>query len=81
MPRLKRLTAPEVVGVLGRFGFEVASTRGSHAKLVRIVDSGEKQVLTVPMHAQLRTGTVRAIYRQASRFVPVTDLRPEFFSE
>ena len=81
MPRLKRLTAREVVGVLGRFGFEVGSTRGSHVELVRITDSGEKQVLTVPMHAQLRTGTVRAIYRQASRFVPVTDLRPEFFSE
>ena len=81
MPRLKRLTSREVLRILGGFGFEVVSMRGSHAKLVRISESGERQVLTVPMHSQLAIGTVRAVYRQAARFIPIEELRPEFFSD
>ena len=81
MPRLKRLQAREVVRLLGGFGFDVTSTRGSHAKLVRIRPSGRREILIVPMHRQLTAGTVHAIYRQASRFVPEEDLRLAFFSE
>lgn len=80
MPRLRRLTSREILGIPGDFGFEVASMRGSHAKLVRMTASGERQVLTVPVHSQLQTGTVRAIYRQASRFIPGDELRAKFFA-
>ena len=51
------------------FGLEVAANQGSHAKLFRRTASGERRVFTAPVHAQLLTGTLRAIYRQASRFV------------
>lgn len=81
MPRLRRITSREALKILGGFGFEVVSTRGSHAKLVRVSASGERQVLTVPLHSQLPTGTVRALYRQASRFEPSSELRKGFFSE
>lgn len=81
MPRLKRLTSREVLRILRGVGFEVVSTRGSHAKLVRATASGERQVLTVPVHAKLPTGTLRAIYRQASRFVATAELRREFYSD
>ena len=81
MPRLRRLTSREVLKILGGFGFEVVSIRGSHAKLVRISESGARQVLTVPIHARLAVGTVRAIYRQAARLVPGDDLRSKFFSD
>ena len=81
MPRLKRLTSRQALGILGRFGFDIVSTRGNHAKLVRTTDAGGRQVVTVPLHRELPTGTVRAIYRQASRFVPVADLQAEFFSD
>lgn len=81
MPRLKRLTSREVLRILRRFGFEVVSRRGSHAKLVRVAASGERQVLTVPVHGDLATGTLRAIYRQASRFVATAELRREFYSD
>ena len=81
MPRLKWLTSREVLRILGDSGFEVVSMRGSHAKLVRITATGERQVLTVPMHSQLAIGTVHAIYRQAARFVPIAELRSEFFSD
>ena len=81
MPRLKRLTSRDALRIFRRFGFEVVSTRGSHAKLVRVTASGERQVLTVPVHAELSTGTLRAIYRQASRFVAAAELRREFYSD
>lgn len=81
MPRLRRLTAREVLRVLAGFGFEVETIRGSHAKLVRMLPRGDRQVLTVPPHPQLATGTLRAIYRQASRFIAEGDLQGKFFSD
>lgn len=69
--------------MLTGFGFEVVSMRGSHAKLVRVDGDGEererREVLVVPMQRAPRIGTVRAIYRQASRFIPEEELKPHFF--
>ena len=48
MPRLRRLSSNDVLRILRRFGFEVATQRGSHAKLVRISPAGEKQILIPP---------------------------------
>ena len=81
MARLKQLTSPEVLRILRGFGFETVSTRGSHAKLVRVTASGDRQVLTVPVHSKLPVGTIRAIYRQASRFIESAELRRRFFSD
>ena len=78
-PRLRRLAARDVLRALGSFGFEVVSTRGSHAKLRRETTEGTAQILTVPLHKELAPGTVRAIYRQACRFIPKADLRRWFF--
>lgn len=81
MPRLRRLTPREILRLLGRFGSEVVSMRGSHAKLVRIDLSGHKEILLVPVHRQLAVGTIHAIYRQACRFIPEEELRPGFFAD
>jgi predicted RNA binding protein YcfA (HicA-like mRNA interferase family) len=78
-PRLRRLTSRELLRGLAGFGFEVVSTRGSHAKLRRELPGGDRQILTVPLHNELAAGTLRAIFRQASRFVPESELRPLFF--
>lgn len=78
MPKLRRLSGKEVVTILGRFGFTVVSQRGSHIKLKRNV-AGGTQTLTVPAHAELDPGTLRAIIRQAARFIPEQDLRPHFY--
>lgn len=80
MPRLKRLSGREVIAIFQKFGFTVASQKGSHVKLVRDSLGGERQVLTVPNHPELDTGTCRAILRQASRYISVTDLHPYFYS-
>jgi predicted RNA binding protein YcfA (HicA-like mRNA interferase family) len=79
-PKLKRLSGAEVVAILRTFGFEIHSQRGSHVKLRRIVSGGEKQTLTIPLHAELDTGTLRAIIRQARRYVPETELQRHFYT-
>jgi len=81
MPRLRRLSGAEIVTILGRFGFALHAQRGSHAKLRRVLPDGAVQTLTVPVHDELDTGTSRAIYRQASRFITEQDLRPHFYAE
>ena len=55
--------------------------KGSHAKLARVNESGGREILVVPVHATLPIGTISAIYRQASRFIPPKCLQEAFFSE
>lgn len=80
-PRLRQLSGREVLRVLERFGFVVVAVRGSHAKVRRVVPGGQRQTLTIPLHKDLASGTLRAILRQAARFIPEHDLRPWFFEE
>ncbi len=80
-PKLRRLSGPEVVIILRSFGFEVISQKGSHAKLRRFTGSGDKQTLTIPIHDELDTGTLRAIMRQAGRYISEEELRPHFISD
>jgi predicted RNA binding protein YcfA (HicA-like mRNA interferase family) len=81
MPKLRRLSGAEIIAILGRFGFAVHSRRGSHVKLRRTLPDGQAQSLTIPDHAELDTGTCRAILRQASRFVSSEHLRPHFYAD
>jgi len=81
MPRLRTLSGKEVVSILSRFGFAPIAQRGSHAKLRRTGPQGENQTLIVPLHAELDRGTLRAIFNQACRYVPVSELEKQFFSD
>ena len=47
----------------------------------RVVITGMRTLTLVPVHRRLAVGTIRAIYRQASRFIPEEELRPGFFSD
>lgn len=78
MLKLRRVSSKEVIGILGRFGFSAVTQRGSHVKLRRFA-AGAMQSLTVPAHPELDLGTLRAIIRQASRFIPEEELRPHFY--
>jgi predicted RNA binding protein YcfA (HicA-like mRNA interferase family) len=79
LPKLRQLSAQDVLRALRSSGFEVLATRGSHAKLCRNCGDGTRQILTVPLNRHLAAGTLRAIYRQACRFIPEEELRPHFF--
>jgi hypothetical protein len=50
-------------------------------KLRRISPSGGKQTLTIPRHKELDPGTLRAILRQASVYIPGEELKPYFYTE
>lgn len=80
MPRLRRLSGSDVIRILEHFGFVVLAQRGSHVKLQRLGGQGQKQTLTVPRHSELDTGTLRAILRQASQYIPEEELREHFYT-
>jgi predicted RNA binding protein YcfA (HicA-like mRNA interferase family) len=60
--RRRRLKASEVVRILKRHGFEMASQRGSHQKWVNSV---ARKIVIVPMHQgrDLPIGTLMSIVR------------------
>jgi hypothetical protein len=50
-------------------------------KLRRLLPGGIRQTLTIVLHHELDKGTVRAIFRQALRYIPESELRPHFYTE
>lgn len=81
MPKLKLLSGVEVIAILAIFGFKVASQRGSHIKLRRTEAGLSQQTLTIPNHKEIDRGTLGAIFRQASRYIPDGELRGHFYTE
>ncbi len=80
MPKLRVLSGRDVIKILSKFGFEVLSQKDSHVKLRRVLPDGAKQTLTVPLHKELDKGTLKAIIRQASRYIPEEDLKSQLLS-
>ena len=62
MARLPVLSARECIAALEKIGFYVVRQRGSHISLRR---DDPPTYLTVPNHRELKTGTLRALIRQA----------------
>ena len=81
MPELRRLSGSAVIRILEGFGFMLHAQAGSHVKLRCIGPTGQKQTLTIPRHRELDSGTLRAILRQASLYIPDQELRPHFFTD
>ena len=80
-PKLRHLSGSQVVDIFRVFGFEIHSQRGSHVKLRRVNTDGEKQTITIPLHSELDVGTLRAIIRQSTRYIPEIELRHYFYSD
>lgn len=56
----------EIVKALGKWGFTRVDQTGSHVKLRYIhPKTGEKRTVTVPLHDELATGTLKNIAEQA----------------
>lgn len=80
MPKLRVLSGKDVLRILTQFGFEIHSQRGSHVKLRRKGPLGTQQTLTIVSHDELDKGTLRAIFRQACRYIPEPDLLTHFYT-
>ena len=61
MPKLPRISGSEAIRVLGRLGFHQARQRGSHA----ILRHADGRGCVVPVHRELKTGTLAGVLRQA----------------
>ena len=79
MPKLKTLSGKEVLKIFLSLGFNVAAQKGSHIKLARVQKDGTRQTLTIPNHFEIDKGTLRAIYRQALRYISEEELKPYFY--
>jgi predicted RNA binding protein YcfA (HicA-like mRNA interferase family) len=60
MPKLPVISGKECRKALGRLGFEESRQRGSHVVMKR----GESGCV-VPMHSEIKTGTLSGILKQA----------------
>lgn len=81
MSKLRVLSGEDVIKILERFGFVIAAGKGSHVKMKRILKDGYKQTLTIPKHNELDKGTLKAIFNQALRYIPESELRGFFYSD
>lgn len=80
MLKLKTLSGEDVVKIFKTFGFVVSGQKGSHIKLIRLLKDNTKQPITIPNHKEIDKGTLRAIIRQASRYIPIDELNKHFYS-
>ncbi len=63
--RLPRLSGREVIEILvKKFGFVISRQRGSHIVLVKRVE-GRKIVTVVPLHPELKPGTLLGVLELA----------------
>lgn len=76
---LKVLTGEEVIAILSHFGFVVVGA-AKHVKLRRTGPGGD-ETLVIPNHSPIAKGTLRAIFLQASRYIPQSELREYFYNE
>ena len=76
---LKVLSGKEVIDILAGLGLvSIGGTK--HFKVRRMMPGGD-ETLVIPNHNPVAKGTLRAIFSQASRYVPQADLRPHFYNE
>lgn len=76
---LKVLSGADVIDILAGFGFaEIGGKK--HIKLRRAGPGGD-ETLIVPDHSSLAKGTLRAIFSQASRYIPERELHPHFYND
>ena len=81
MPKLKILSGAEVIKFFETFGFSIDKQKGSHVKMKRLMADGSKQILTIPNHQEIDKGTLKAIFNQATKYIPEDKLREHFYTE
>ena len=76
---LKVLSSDDLIAIFAGFGFVVAGG-SKHVKLRRASPFGY-ETLVIPNHNPIAKGTLRAIFLQASQYIPQAQLRPYFYNE
>ena len=76
--KFKVLSGKDIVKILSSFGFSLHSHKGSHMKLKRLV-SDNVETLIIPNHNPVSPGTLKAIFNQALKYIPRSELQEHFF--
>ena len=65
MPHHRPVSGEETIRILcNKFGFSVSGQSGSHVRLSKMTDEG-KTGTVVPLHEELKPGTLRGVLRLA----------------
>ena len=64
MPKLPRISSKEAIKALKRLGFEKVRQTGSHVIMKKTTSDGQIGCV-VPIHKELKVGTLSGILRQA----------------
>jgi predicted RNA binding protein YcfA (HicA-like mRNA interferase family) len=62
--KLPQISGKELIKILSKCGFVVVRQRGSHVRLEKKLN-GEVVKITVPVHPQLKKGTLSAIIKDS----------------
>ena len=81
MPKFRTLSGDDLFRIFSQLGFTKCSQRRSHIKLRRVLLAGNRQTLTIVTHKQVDRGTLQAIFRQALRYIPESELAPHFYTD
>lgn len=82
MPRkLRIISGKEVVKKLLRYGFVAIRSKGSHTRLT-LETKNEKTVhISIPLHSELKRGTLRGIISELEKYISSQDLDDDFYTE
>jgi len=72
----RNLSAPDLIKILARYGYEVTRQKGSHIRLVRHSDSGAHHV-TIPNHNPIKLGTLSSIISDVAENLGIS--KEDFF--
>ena len=65
MPKLPLISGAEMIKILNRKGYTQIRTRGSHVRLHPPDSLANAKKVTVPLHKQLKRGTLFSIMKDA----------------
>lgn len=79
--KLRIISGKEVVKILGSYGFVITRTTGSHMRLTLQTAHKETLHITVPLHSELKRGTLRGIIYELEKHISSKDLDADFYTK
>lgn len=77
--KLRIQSGKEVVKILEKYGFVLARTTGSHARLT--LNNKETFHISIPLHSELKRGTLRGIISELEKHISSENLDNDFYTD
>ncbi|OHA89117.1 MAG: hypothetical protein A3C70_02255 [Candidatus Zambryskibacteria bacterium RIFCSPHIGHO2_02_FULL_43_14] len=82
MPRkLRILSGNEVIKILERNGFVQTRITGSHVRLTLQTKNGEDFHVTIPLHKELKRGTLKGIISELEKLTVSDEINSNFYTK